>query len=307
MPVKPFEGHSDDGVVPTVDDDALSEHPGIGAVTLPVPVRDDRHPLRVAGAFFVRLEGAPDRQTGAERLEEVGGDRERHRPMRRVSFGHPDEPDASREQVREDVVVLPDVQVVRVREASIPVRAHEVLAVEADELPRNLLRRARTQKQLIHEGEHRSIRADTEREDEHGDAGEGRFARQHAEPVANVLDDRRQHVSDARHLQKPLQPTDRRSESMTADVPEKQKRLSPVPATRLPPAVDAPPPLESFGQISEDILPLRDRQLGGDQPRCPERRRLHRADSSTCSSPSHIANRAFPDSRSRLSPSGVNS
>ena len=167
---KRFRSHTDDRVQVVVDADALAEHIRIAAESpLPQGVADDGD-FGNPGLSVGWAEHATERGADAEQLEIIRVDERGLHPLRFIGLSQvrADRPDAGHL-----VEETGGAEVEQLRDGNADVAG--VLACEVDRHPHELLRLAERQRREDHgvdDGEERRVRADPERQRQHGDNGE---------------------------------------------------------------------------------------------------------------------------------------
>src|SRR4029453_14423029 len=93
-------------------------------------------------------------------------------------------------QAVENVVLPPDVHILRIGEPTIAIGSRAIAGKEPDEVPAQLPAVEWPQEKRVHKTEHGAVRANAEGEDEHGHQREAGRLAQHANGKADVLDER---------------------------------------------------------------------------------------------------------------------
>ena len=180
---------ADHGALDAVENDVAPDDVGIGAEASHPESAAQDDDRRGARAFVVRGERAAENRRQPEDGEQI-----RRRADRADVLGL----SAAREVVFLQAVV--ERHVLERAAALFPVdvggRRDRAVTVEADRgrlfpekhEPIGFRERQRPQQHGAHDAEDRGVRADAEREDQHGDDGEAGRAREHADGVANVLE-----------------------------------------------------------------------------------------------------------------------
>jgi hypothetical protein len=188
-PVESLLRDADDRERIVADDDLLADHVGIaGEARLPVAVADHGHRMRAARHVILRRQHAAERGLHAEHVEERSRHQLARRALRAALNAHGHGPVAAAEHTREHVVVIAEVDVVRIRERiliALPVAMKRSLALEQHQLLR-ILHGQQAQQGLIDQREDRRVGAEAQRDREHRDDGEDRRLAQRAQGIAEI-------------------------------------------------------------------------------------------------------------------------
>ena len=178
----------DDRERAAVDADRPAQETDVAAVTLPVRVADDGDSGSASGALLLFGERAAGQQVNAERGEVVPSHRRAERAARGVGLPDADKRHREPHDAAETAVVVPNVDVARVRESAIPIGPGVVVAVDPDDLARALAARQRSEEERVDQREDRGVRADAQGEHQDGRQREPRVLEQETEAVARVLE-----------------------------------------------------------------------------------------------------------------------
>ncbi len=175
---------ADDGHCLTVDDQRLADDRGIAAEAgLPVGMAQHRHQVAVRDLVFIRVERAPQVCPDAEHREVRAGDELTLDALRALREAHLQGVAEPAEHPGEHVIVIAEVGVPRVGKLVAVTPAVSVLRTlggDDDELL-GMCDRQQSNQNLVDQREDCRIRADSQRDREHGDGGEDRGFAQAAE------------------------------------------------------------------------------------------------------------------------------
>src|SRR5437588_2949651 len=154
-----------------VDQQLGAEHGRIEIVFLPIGVADDRDWRVATKLFFFRREGSTADERNSEDGKIIRADDPAKRPPRVAFLAEADHGEVVRHHVGEDRILAADVLVGRIRKTAKRFRILFVLRENLNDFLRFRVRRWR-EKHRVDEAEHRGVRADAERENDHSRGGE---------------------------------------------------------------------------------------------------------------------------------------
>ena len=177
----------DDGEGMAVDQQFGAEYGRIEIMFLPVGVADDRDWNVAPECFLFRRERPTADERNAEDGKIIRADDAAESAPRVAFLAEADHGEVVRHHVGEDRILAADVLVGRIRKTAICFRVLLVLRENLDDFLRFRVRRWR-EKHRVDEAEHRGVRADAERENDHSRGGESWRLEKLSDSELKILD-----------------------------------------------------------------------------------------------------------------------